>query len=109
MIDVSVERPITFNEGAKFLPAGRRPTFSTWWRWSQVGLRGVKLETVLCGGRRCTTAEAVVRFFERVTAAANGEPVPTRTSRQRQAALRAAEKELQAAGITRPTSDACDR
>lgn len=99
MIDVSRERPITFNTAAKFLPDGRRPGFSTWWRWSTHGIRGVLLETILVGGRRCTTAEAVARFFERTTAAASGQPVPQRTNRQRQAAIKKAEAECAAAGI----------
>jgi hypothetical protein len=99
MIDVSAERPITFNQAAKFLPDGRRPNFSTWWRWSQVGLHGVRLETVLCGGRRCTTAEAVARFFAAVTAAASGEPIRQRTTRQRQADIKRAEREVAGDGI----------
>jgi hypothetical protein len=72
MIDVSVERPISYREAAKFLPEGWQPGFSTWWRWSTLGVRGVKLETILVGGRRCTTAQAVQRFIARVTAAAGG-------------------------------------
>lgn len=92
MIDVSTERPITFNQAAKLLPDGRRPNFSTWWRWSVHGLRGVKLETVLCGGRRCTTVEAVARFFERVTAAGTVEPSPSRTSSQREKEISAADR-----------------
>ena len=98
-IDLSAEQPLTFNEAAEFLPAGSRPNYSTWWRWSRRGCRGVTLETILIGGRRYTTAESVQRFCERVTAAANGEPVPVRTSRQKAAAVRRAEAELSAAGI----------
>lgn len=99
MIDVSCEKLISFNEATKFLPDGRRPGFSTWWRWSTKGIHGVRLETLLCGGRRCTSAEAVARFFERTTAVASGEPVPGRTSRQREAAIRHAEAECTQAGI----------
>jgi len=76
MIDVSVERPIAFKDAAQLLPAGWHPGFSTWWRWSTFGVRGVKLETILVGGRRCTSAEAVRRFIERVTAAADGSEGP---------------------------------
>ena len=99
MIDITIEQPISFNQAAKFLPDDRRPGFSTWWRWSTRGIRGVKLETILIGGRRCTTAEAVARFFEHTTAAASGQPVPARTNRQREAAIRRAEKECEASGI----------
>jgi Protein of unknown function (DUF1580) len=101
MIDVQREQPISFNEAAKFLPDGRRPGFSTWWRWSTKGIHGVKLETLLVGGRRCTSADAVARFFERTTAAASGESAQpaARTNRQRQAAIKKAEAECAAAGI----------
>ena len=98
MIDVSRERPISFNEASRFLPDGRRPGFSTWWRWSTYGVRGVKLETILIGGRRCTTAEAVQRFFDRVTAAADGTQAPSRTTRERDAAIALAEARCANAG-----------
>ena len=98
MIDVTVERPISFNQATKFLPDNRRPGFSTWWRWSVHGVRGVKLETILVGGRRCTTAEAVRRFFERVTAVADGTEIPNRTSSDRDAAVARAEVRCARAG-----------
>jgi hypothetical protein len=43
--------------------AGRRLHLSTVYRWCQRGLRGVKLEMVQCGGTRCTTETALLRFF----------------------------------------------
>lgn len=95
MIDVSVERPITFNEAARYLPEDRRPNFSTWWRWSTAGVRGVRLETILIGGRRYTTAQAVERFI----ASSNGRPIQSRTSKQRQRDHVQAVAELQADGI----------
>ena len=61
-IDLTRERPISFNEAAKYLPRGYRPHLSTWWRWHKHGIKGVRLETVVLGGRRYTTAEAVQRF-----------------------------------------------
>jgi len=99
-IDIAIEKPISFNEAAKYLPEGRRPSFSTWWRWFKTGIAGVKLDTILIGGQRCTSAEAVARFFEGITAAkdCHSSPVP-RTSRQRKAAIAAAERELADAGI----------
>lgn len=99
MIDISCERPISLNAAAKFLPDGRRPSFTTFWRWSTRGIRGVKLETLLVGGQRCTTAEAVLRFIAETTAVANGEPTPQRTTRQRAAAIKQAERDCQRAGI----------
>ena len=35
------------------------------------GVRGVKLESIKLGGRRATSREAIVRFVNRVTEAAN--------------------------------------
>ncbi len=100
-IDVTCERPITFNQAAKYLPEGRRPSFSTWWRWYVKGCKGVKLETILIGNQRCTSAEAVARFFERITAAADGRGATDlpRNSRQRNAAIASAARELAEAGI----------
>ena len=48
-------------------------TTSTVWRWRQKGVRGVRIETFMLGGRRFTTRESYRRFVERTTAAANGE------------------------------------
>ena len=53
----------------------------------------------MVGGRRYTTNEAFVRFVEQTTLAANGESPRTRTNRQREAAIRRAERELDALGI----------
>ena len=71
-IDLERERLISFSEAAKYLPSDSRPHASTWWRWWRVGVKRIRLETVVCGGRRYTTAEAVIRFFHRVTIATDG-------------------------------------
>jgi hypothetical protein len=63
------------------------------------GIRGVRLESILIGGARWTSKEALQRFFERTTAVANGESIATRTSKQREKAIAAAEAELSEAGI----------
>lgn len=98
-IDLTREKPITFNEASSLLPDGRRPNLSTWWRWSGPGIKGVQLETVYVGGRRYTTAEALQRFVAGVTAAANGTAVPTRTASQRCHEIEQADRELRDAGI----------
>jgi len=74
---------------------------STVWRWTLRGVRGVMLETISIGAKRFTSAEALERFVEATTAAARGPARPTvsRTSKQRQRAIEAAERELDAAGI----------
>jgi hypothetical protein len=98
-IDLAVEQPLSFNQAAKFLPDGRRPNHSTWWRWSRRGVKGVRLETVVFGAKRFTTAEAVLRFVAETTAAANGELPPPRTIQQRQRDIDRADRDLKAVGI----------
>lgn len=55
---------LTYGQAAQLLPKGSRPSYSTFWRWWNRGIRGVKLETVLVGGKRYTTAAAMQRFAE---------------------------------------------
>jgi hypothetical protein len=56
-----------------------RPSPATAWRWALKGIRGVKLETVMMGGRRYTSREAVDRFFAGLTEArAAAAPAPSR-------------------------------
>lgn len=52
------------------------------------------LETVVIGGRRFTSREALDRFVERTTAAADGQPLPVRTPRQRERAVQEAEAKV---------------
>lgn len=101
MIDATQEHLLTLSAATRTLPGrtGRGIHVSTIWRWAQRGVRGVRLETILIGGIRHTSREALQRFFERTTAAADGEAPPARTPKQRERAIRAAEKELAASGI----------
>ena len=62
----------------------------TAWRWAQRGVNGVRLESILIGGRRHTSEEAFRRFVQATNAAANRNRLKTRTGRQREAALRKA-------------------
>jgi hypothetical protein len=55
------------------------------------GVRGVRLETVMMGGRRYTSAEAVERFFARLTAA-RGEPKPAPSGTRARQIARASER-----------------
>lgn len=71
----------------------------TIWRWWKKGIRGIRLETYMQGGRRQTTREAHARFVDRTTAAANCVPPPSPTNRKREAAIARAERELAQAGI----------
>lgn len=102
MIDTTIEQAIPLSVAARQVPnrnGGRGICAATIWRWAQRGLKGVRLETVMVGGLRMTSVEALGRFFAASTAAADGTPLPARTSAQRERAIAAAEKELAAAGI----------
>ena len=99
MIDIASETLVSFSFAGRFSPS-IRPHVSTIWRWHMRGIRGVKLESVLVGGRRMTSMEAVERFIVATTEAANEESrVASRTSAQREAAIDRAEKELAKASI----------
>jgi len=98
MIDLKHETLLTFNQAAKLLPSGSRPSASTWWRWSQRGVKGQRLETVCIGGRRYTTREALARFTDALSngsAGTGGMRSPTRRQRD----LRRASAELAKEGI----------
>ncbi len=78
---------------------GIRPHPSTCHRHRLTGCHGVRLITVRCGGKRLTSVEAVHRFNEAVTLAADGEQPQVRTPKQRSRDAESATKQLQQAGI----------
>lgn len=94
---VENENLLTIGQAAKSQP-NRRGTrgvhIATVWRWIVSGCRGQKLETVLIGGIRFTSREAIERFH----AAINGESV-TATPVDRQRAIERAERVCAAAKI----------
>ena len=96
MIDPLSERIVTLTEAAKLPP---RRNVATLFRWRQAGIRNVKLETMMYGGRRVTSIEALDRFFERVTAAADGMPVRAETPRQRERKIERAERRADELGL----------
>jgi Protein of unknown function (DUF1580) len=61
MIDVFTEKLRSFADASKVLPG--RPHCATIARWATKGRHGVKLETVVIGGRRYTSLEAIQRFI----------------------------------------------
>ena len=97
MIDLKTENVFPINEAPKHIHG--RPSIATVWRWSLYGVGGIKLETILIGGRRFSSSEAVQRFADARTSQADGAPAPPRTSRQRQRGIDRAEAELAKAGI----------
>jgi hypothetical protein len=106
-IDAVRETLITFREATRSLPRrrGGHPTnLSTLYRWRQMGCRGVRLEFTMVGATRCTSREALQRFFDRLTEAAESRqagPVPQRTqfTKSRECQIEAAEQRLAHRGI----------
>jgi len=102
-IEVASEEVISLADAARELPrrrGGKRPHVSCLYRWTKTGCRGIVLESVQIGGTRCTSREALDRFFAALTAAAQGEtappPPPPKSRRQ---AIEAAERRLARSGI----------
>jgi hypothetical protein len=55
------ESLLSLSEAGRTLP--QRPSPVTMWRWSRRGIRGIRLESILIGGRRFTSREALGRFI----------------------------------------------
>jgi hypothetical protein len=70
MIDANKEALLTFAQAAKKIPprrGGRPVHVSTIHRWAMAGVRGERLESLLVGGTRMTSVEALQRFYERLS------------------------------------------
>jgi hypothetical protein len=96
MIDIQNEQVISLTQGTKVLPGrrgGKRPHVATLYRWAQRGHRGVVLETIQIGGTKCTSVEALQRFFNRLRG------VNTTDTMGGSKNLRAVEKALEAEGL----------
>jgi hypothetical protein len=93
-IDSTSETLISLADAAKELPRrrrGRKTHVSTLFRWTTAGCRGVVLESIQVGGTRCTSREALQRFFERLSQPVQAGTIPGpvlkgRTLAQRQRA-----------------------
>jgi hypothetical protein len=84
MIDHHSEHVISFAQAADESPRrrrGRKIHVSCFYRWSTVGCRGIVLETLQVGGTRCTSREALQRFFERLSAPVQARAVGVEQSR----------------------------
>jgi hypothetical protein len=65
-INTRIEELISLADAARLLPArrrGKKPHISCLYRWTTTGCRGVVLESVMVGGTRCTSREALTRFI----------------------------------------------
>ena len=97
-IDIHVEKLVSFpDEAETYMP--NRVHRSTWHRWRLRGIRGVKLETILIGGKRYTSLEALQRFVDQTTAAADGLTCNRSGKPPESTSLRNAESELTREGL----------
>jgi hypothetical protein len=95
LMDLSNERLIPLARASQAIPS--RPHASTAVRWARRGVRGVKLETILIGGRRFTSHEAIGRFVSRLSEPQPAELPASTTDRERE--LQGAEQELDLLGF----------
>jgi hypothetical protein len=93
MIDVSKEQIRTLSQVTRIVPGN--PHVATLHRWRLRGVKGVKLETVLVGGRRFTSVEALARFTERLNGGRGSQRI---TPARRQREIKQAEDELAKSG-----------
>ena len=79
---------------------GHRHHLSTILRWCQRPNRhGIRLESWMVGGRRMTSIQAVRRYIEANTQAADRYKIPSQTNRQAEAAHDSAMTDLESEGI----------
>ncbi len=100
MIEIDQEDLVLLSEVPKLLPKrrGKAVHLSACYRWMKSGLSGVRLETVLIGGQRFTSKEALNRFWHRVTAVRDGVPVDKAIIASSKASSKQADDELQRSG-----------
>ncbi len=95
MIDSTLEDLIPFQKASHVIPGN--PSVCALHRWRLSGVRGAKLETLLVGGKRFTSSEAIARFIAAQNA--DQQPTPAFTAKQRRVQAETANRLLQEAGI----------
>lgn len=107
MIDPLNDSLLTLKEAANICPRlkGKKPHFTSLWRWIKYGVHGHHLESVRVGNLYCTTEVALAEFFralatvptrERATITKMAKP---RTATHREKAVAEARKRLEARGL----------
>ena len=109
-MNATEERLLTLEEacGSPLLTRSRRGKgavpYSTLYRWISRGVKGgVKLESIVVGGVRMVSQEAIARFIEAATEARRYKPrkpgIAARTPTQRRRASEASGKRLRTKGM----------
>lgn len=90
MIDLASEQVVSLHDVPRRLPrrrGGRPVHVSCVYRWTTRGCRGLILESIQIGGTRCTSIEALTRFFDALRRVRMPELAgPRRTREMRRAA-----------------------
>jgi hypothetical protein len=94
MHDLMKERLVSLKEARQEFP--KRPSIPTLWRWILGGVSGVRLESILIGGRRYTSGEACRRF---VAACNQAKVTQIETTNARRRQLDAAQSYLDQLGV----------
>ncbi len=90
-VDLSREKLIPLTEAAKHFPRpkeGQKLHLATLYAYTTRGKRGVVLESVQAGDIRCTTLEAIQRFFGELTRRARLRPIQATSATDEAAAAR---------------------
>ncbi len=96
-ISTETEQLIPFTQAREAFPGGKRLSLATLHRWRLHGVRGTRLETILIGGSRYTSTEAIQRFIAAQNPAESA--APGITGRQRKTMAETANRLLAEAGI----------
>jgi hypothetical protein len=96
MTTVDYGNLLSFGEVGRLLPS--KPNPSTLWRWHVHGCYGIRLQTVLIGGRRFVERAQLDDFVDRVTTARERNTAPDSVA----ARTPETESALAAAGLSEP-------
>lgn len=98
-INVNTETLLAFNDARGEIVSGKRYSLATLHRWRLRGNRGIKLETVLIGGVRYTSKEAISRMISAQNAGTPDTPDVNISLSQRNRQYEAAQRELEKMGV----------
>jgi hypothetical protein len=96
VIDTINEDMLTLTEAIAYIPT--HPDIKTLYAWTYTGCKGVVLETITVGSKRCTSKQALQRFYEKLNDPQRREVARKKMLRGRsenqkkKAAIRAGEK-----------------
>ena len=82
MIDIEFEQLRLLSKASPDVPG--HPHVSTLIRWALRGVKGVQLDTVVVGGRRFTSLEAIQRFVAQLNTRASVTGTTENSKRQRE-------------------------